>query len=387
MSVTIEQPTPSPQSLPEVNLTTPTDRRVDIEAKHAHIAAMLKEIGCEGLLLLAPENVAWATSGGMARGIVDPSESPAVYISAEGRWILSSNVDTQRIFDEEVDGLGFQLKEWPWHWGRTQLLTDLCQGRTVACDEALAECQPVGERMRRLRRQLTIYEQACYRALGHIVSHALEACCRTIEPGETEREAAGQVSHRLIHRGAHPLVISIAAEDRYRIYRHSGFTSAPIQTYCVLRATARKYGLYATASRSFCFGQPSARIRADHDTACKVSATYVASSWPDAMPKQILVTGRRVYQVSGAEHEWQLNPQGYVIGRSPAELPLTPQTEDLLQSGWAVTWCAASGAGASCDTFLLDEDGPRSVTAADNWPLKKIRIQGAEFVRPDLLVR
>jgi Xaa-Pro dipeptidase len=145
--------------------------------------------------------------------------------------------------------------------------------------------------------------------------------------------------------------------------------------------------LCASASRSVCFGQPEVQVRRDHDAACKVSATYVASSWPDAVPKQILVTGRRVYLVSGAEHEWLLSQQGFVTGRSPVELPLTPQTEDLLQAGWAVTWRASAGGALSCDTFLLTEDGPRTITATENWPLKRIRITGAEFVRPDILIR
>src|SRR5439155_14378456 len=122
-----------------------------------------------------------------------------------------------------------------------------------------------------------------------------------------------------------------------------GFTGTPISTYCVLGVTGRKYGLYATASRSVCFGAADAQVRKDHDVACKVSATYVASSWPDAVPKQILATGRKVYLVSGAEHEWMLSPQGHLTGRAPVELLLTPDTEDLLQANWAVTWRGSSG--------------------------------------------
>ena len=45
-------------------------------------------------------------------------------------------------------------------------------------------------------------------------------------------------------------------------------------------------------------------------------------TWPDALPRQILATSRRVYQLTGYEHEWRLSPQGHVTGRSPLELAL-----------------------------------------------------------------
>jgi len=128
---------------------------------------------------------------GSARGIIDQEAMPALYCSAEGRWVLCSNVDSQRLFDEEIDSMGFQLKEWNWHQGRAELLDDLCQGRKVASDVPLGACQVVGARLQKMRLQLTDYERACYRALGQIVSHALEATGRTIAQGETEREVAG----------------------------------------------------------------------------------------------------------------------------------------------------------------------------------------------------
>src|SRR5437660_287361 len=159
------------------NVETTLDRRVDIDAKQARVAGLLREVGCDGLLVLEPANFAWLTSGATPRGILDPAAQPALYFNAEQRWALSANVDSQRLFDEELDGLGFQLKEWPWHWGREQLLTDLCQGRKVATDQPLGACKPFGDQLRALRRNLTVYEQACSRALGQILSHALEATC------------------------------------------------------------------------------------------------------------------------------------------------------------------------------------------------------------------
>ncbi len=227
----------------------------------------------------------------------------------------------------------------------------------------------------------------CYYALGPIVSHALEATCRTMTTGETEREVAGQLSHRLLHRGAVPLAIEVAADGRSRRYRQCGFTALSIRRYAVLTVTARKYGLWATASRSVNFGEPDASFRKEHDGACKVSATYIASTWPDAVPRQILSTGRHVYQLSGFEHEWRLCPQGHVTGRRPVELNLTPRTEELFQASWAVAWHASTGAAFSGDTFIITDQGPRLVTPTEMWPLKRIRVQGADFFRPDVLAR
>src|SRR5262245_12908818 len=387
MNATAELQAPISSPTLDINLTSPSDRRADVDAKQTRLAEFLKEIGCDGLLVLAPENFAWLTAGGSARGIIDPQAMPALYCSGDGRWVLCSNVDSQRLFDEELDGMGFQLKEWNWHQGRAELLDDLCQGRKVASDVPLGACQVVGPRLQKMRLQLSEYERACYRALGQIVSHALEATGRTIAQGETEREVAGQLSHRLIHRGALPVMISAAADGRSRIYRQASFTATTIRSFCVLTITARKYGLCARASRSVCFGQPDPLFRKEHDSACKISATYVASSWPDTVPRQILAGGQRIYQLTGAEYDWFLCPQGQVTGRMPVEIELTPSHEELLQANWAISWNASVGAAVSCDTFLISEDGSRAITAAENWPLKRIRIQGSEFVRPDLLIR
>ncbi len=299
MNVSEETKTPPP-SQGGVPLTTASDRRADVEGKQVLMAGLLQEVGCDGLLILEPENFAWLSGGGASRGTIDSDSLPGLYFTGEGRWLLSANVDSQRLFDEELDGLGFQLKEWPWNWGRVQLLADLCQGRNVACDQALLSCKIVAESLQKRRRLLTEYERACYRALGQTISHALEATGRTLNMGDTEREIAGQLSHRLLHRGVQPLVLSAAADGRSRLYRQGGYTATTIGSYCVLTVVGRKYGLTAMASRAVSFG-PADAFRKEHDAACRVSATYIASSWPDAMPKQILATGRRVFQIADAE--------------------------------------------------------------------------------------
>jgi Xaa-Pro aminopeptidase len=378
-------PPPVPAAAPGADGLS--DRRVDVDAKQARVAELLNEVGCEGLLVLEPENFAWLTSGAAGRGIRNPASLPGLFYKADQRWLLCSNVDSQRLFDEEVDGLGFGLKEWPWHWGREQLLADLCHGRTVACDRPLGECKVVAPQLQRLRLRLTPYEQACYQALGKLLSHALEATCRSIAPEHTEREVAGQISHRLLHRGAEPLSIEVATDGRSRLYRHCDFTNVPVRKFCSLTVTARKYGLCTMANRSVSFGPADVALRQEHKAACNISATYIACSWPDAMSRQVLAAGQRIYKITGYEYEWLLSPQGHVTGRSPVEVLLTPPSEELFQPGWAVTWCARVGSACSCDSFLVTDKGPEPVTLAEKWPMKRILVQGAYFMRPDVLER
>ena len=219
------------------------------------------------------------------------------------------------------------------------------------------------------------------------MSHALEASCRTLGQGDTEREVAGQISHRLLHRGAAPLNITVLADGRSRLYRQAGFTSLPVEHNCMLVATARKYGLCASASRTMSFGKPDAELQKEHDVATRVSATYMASSWPDAIASEILNVGRRIFQVSGMEHEWRLAPQGFVTGRAPIEQSFRPGKQDLIQAGWSLVWSPSAGGAASWDTFLVTDTGARLMTSPDSWPQRRIRIQGTEILRPDIFLR
>ena len=99
------------------------------------------------------------------------------------------------------------------------------------------------------------------------------------------------------------------------------------------------------------------------------------------------MTGRRVLQICGFEHEWLLASQGHVTGRLPVEQPVYPDSHDLFQPGWAVTWAPTVGAACSCDTFLVSDEGPVLVTPTEQWEVKGIRVQGANFFRPQVLQR
>lgn len=229
-------------------------RRADIDAKQEQIARLLEELGCEGALLLVPQHVAWFTTGLTCQGLIAETERPAIFTNGRQRWLVASNVDSQRFFDEDLDQLGFQLKEWCWDHGRADLLHSIVAGRAMACDRPVSNMVILNEKLRGLMKTASAFERAELQALGRLVVHAVEATARSIQRGDREEEAAGQMGHRLLHHGAEPVALSVTADDRGRRYRRAGFTSQAIHRHCRLQATGFRQGLYVTASRTVSFG-------------------------------------------------------------------------------------------------------------------------------------
>lgn len=363
------------------------DRRADIDAKHERVAKFLEERGWEALLLLDPANVAWFTSGATARGLCSESELPAVFVTASQRWLLASNAESQRLFDEELDGMGFLLKEWQWDWRRDYLLRSLAQAKRLGCDRPWGELPSAADWLAERRRCLTPYEQACCRQLAEVVVHAVEAACRNFQPRETERELAGQIAHRLLRRGAWPVQISVSADGRSLQYRRHGFTAVPIERWCAVSATAKKYGLHVTASRTVSFGAAEAPLRQAHQNACKILAALTAASWPDAIVREVFQAARRIYTLVGAEHEWHAAPIGYITGREPAETAVYPDSEAVMQVGWTLVWSPGVGPALTGDTVTVTAQGPQILTRVEAWPVVLIRVSGMELQLPGILER
>ncbi|HEY1186902.1 MAG TPA: hypothetical protein VGE74_04560 [Gemmata sp.] len=362
-------------------------RRADIEAKQALVAGVLAEMQCEAVVLLMPAHVAWFTAGLSARGLVADSERPGVFTNGRQRWLLCSNVDTQRLFDEELDQLGFQLKEWPWDGGRSELLFNVTTGRRVAADRPFPSVPLANDRLRPLLRALSPFEQEQYHELGAGVAHAVEATARGCLPGESEEEIAGQLGHRLLHRGIEPAVLSVVADARGAKFRRAGFTSALVQHTCTIQATGQRDGLFATAARSVGFGAPPDEFRTGFDLALKLAAVYRSFTKPGAAVAPAADATGILLANTPFEFDARLSQPGYGAGRFPAEELRRAGADEPLVAGQAVVWQPRVGPAACADTVLVTETGYEPVTPTSEWPFKRVTVRGTAHDIPDLLVR
>ena len=144
---------PGSMSSGEFHIIDP-ERAKDIDRKHQNLTEFIREHSYDGLLLTRPENFSWFTTGGDASRGSWSDLTSGLFITPEARVLLSRNTDATQIFDRDIPGLGFQLKERLWQEDRAVLMSDLCRGRNVACDQPFERCEDVSLHVGGLRTPL-----------------------------------------------------------------------------------------------------------------------------------------------------------------------------------------------------------------------------------------
>jgi Xaa-Pro aminopeptidase len=370
-------------------------RREDVELKHGRVREFLDRTGQDAVILGRADSVSWFTSGGdLAQGYASDNSSILLFINRNCRAVIADNVQSTRIFEEELAGLGFQLKERPWFDDPHRVVAELSHNKRVAGDLAV-EGRPQWRRsldpLRELRRQLTPLERQRLRELGRTLTLAVEATCRNFDRGEREADVAGHLAHRLIREGVAPVDLRVASDDRLARFRQPTFKAAPILKKATIAVTGRRHGLCASVTRTVSFGPPEPDFRANHTLAAMVDATCIFFSRPGEAVSEVFRRARRIYEKFNAPHEWTLDYQGVLVGYSPREALLTPDSPIILEPGMAVCWSPSVGSARSEDTIVVDSRGEARgfeiVTAAQDWPQIEVAVKGYGLPRPGILER
>lgn len=365
-------------------------RREDVEEKHRRVAEYLDANELDAVIFGRADSIAWFTSGGcLGQDLGSEISAALLYVNRGSRAVLTDNVQSARIFEEELAGLGFQLKERAWHDDPGKIVAELCHNKRVADDLASAhtpwprEVEP----LRSLRVCLTPLERQRLRTMGRTLTLAVEATCRNFVQGETEADVAGHLAHRLMREGIVPVDIRVVGDDRQARYRQPGFKDATIEKRATISVTGRRHGLCATVSRTVSFGAPDSQFRADHVLAGMVDATCIFFSKAGEPIPEVFRRARRIFEKFEHPHEWTLDYSGYLTGYAPREALLGPESPLVLKESMALCWSPSVGAARSSDTMVVDSRGFEVVTEAQNWPKVEVAVKGYVIPRPGILER
>jgi Xaa-Pro aminopeptidase len=375
------------ESEAEIPTRRSPDRAGDVEFKQQAVADFLDREGFDALLIQQPANFAWFTAGGDNSRGGSSQTTATLFITHDARVLVTDNVNSPLLFDHQLPGLGFQLKERPWHHPRRQLVEDIVRGRNVAGDLPLEGVTDVSHRLGELRLPLTELECGRMRELGKAVAHAVEATARRFPRGATESEVAAEVAHRMIKHQVVPELIQVVSEGRRERYRHWSFDERPIDRVCAISAIGRRWGLCAGAARSVCFDSVPKEIQSSHQAAVLIHATGMHFSVAKWELKDVWDRVARIYEKFGHASEWQLASQAEVVGYGPAEVSVIPGGSFRLQPGMAVHWHPSVGAAVMGDTVLISERGIELITPSEDWPTLTVQVKQTPIGCPDILIR
>ena len=193
----------------------------EIYEKLNRVRKLMCEENLEAILLTSTPNFFWITGG--KNGFVDKATQDAavkVLITADKAYVICNSSERYRVMEEELTDESFTLIDFLWHEDEAEILRPYLEGKRVGSDSGIYGTEKIGDKIQKLRYVLTDEEEARMRKIGPECAQILEDCVREIHPGETELEAAGRVTGRLVAKGYQVPVCLAASDERMYKYRH-----------------------------------------------------------------------------------------------------------------------------------------------------------------------
>ena len=356
--------------------------------KRGRISDFMATHGLGGLLLCRSSSWSWATCGRSANVATNAERAFAALLFTPRRsYLIADRIEMPRLLAEELGPLPLEPLEHPWYapQRRDALFASLTEG-PLGADVMAEGARAMPDEIATLRMDLTKEEQARFRALGRDTGEALEAAARAATPGMTEQQIAGRLAAETWARGAEPVVILVAADDRIRRFRHPPPGATPFRSAVMLVLCARRHGLVASATRLVHVGPPPDELRRRALATARVDAVAHDATWAGNPLAEVFDAILEAYAAQGFGHEWRDHHQGGLAGYENREIVVNPRVQGTVRLGQAYAWNPSIAGFKSEDTVLV-VDGPAEVlTATGRWPTLDVPIDGHTHRRPDWLV-
>lgn len=359
----------------------------DRDRKCERLNAYLARHALDELWFATDGNVGWLLGGDPLIVRSDPVGVAAIRFDGDAISVFTTNIEAERLQREELP-TGIRVEVMDWWTGSVETFIAERAGEAAGADLPLPGLAPVDPLSFRL--PMTEGDVDRLRALGRETAAALEAVCRAIDPTDTEREVAADLGCRLADRGVDAPVRLVGGVDRAQTYRHFTPTDRPIGDYALVSVSARKAGLWVSATRTVTHDPPP-WLEDRHRAATRVEATAITATrehLDTGTAGDIFADIQEAYEAVGHPGEWKHHHQGGATGYASREWVATPGDPTPIRGPLGVAWNPTIQGAKSEDSVLVAEEGIEVVTETGEWPTSSVEtISGTAVVdRPDILV-
>ena len=355
----------------------------EIQIKHNRVVQLLESNDLDGLLLAKHSSFKWFTCGGMNDVIKNEDISLLyLFITPAGRYLFATRSDADRVMEEELKDLDFELVLYDWY---NQSFSDAIQKlgiKKAGADIAAEGLKFMGTDISLVRTVLTDHEIDRYKKMCQEYKAILTDYCLGLKPGISEIETAAGLAYACGKSGIRLPVLMVGSDDRVFAYRHPCATDKRIEKYVLFATVAEREGICANVTRSIYFGKTPAGLMDKQDAVNQVEATYQFYSRPGVSLGELFEEGKKAYENAGYPGEWENHLQGGISGYAPLEFLTLENSGIIVRENNIMGWNPTIQGTKSEDPILITRTKPVQFTIDSRWPYKDYTVGGKRFVRP-----
>lgn len=355
------------------------NRAEEMQGKVNKVRALLQEKGVQGMLTGQQSNFSWITAGGRGfLGLASVNACAQVLVTHQDVFLLSNNIESGRLMEEELLGLPIKTHSVPW-----QQDSQLGLAAQQLADGAVLQDTQESAWFLAQRTSLQDEEVSRFRALCAEHAQAVEGVMFQLTSSVSEFEVAGAVSEALWKRGIEPISLFIAADDRISSVRHFIPTQKKAIRQIAVSGCARRHGLVSSMTRMVSFGAPSTELKVHHEKLLQVEAAGWTALTPGSPLSDAYQAMCRMYQRLDMPQEWNNHHQGGVTGYQAREVRMQDQTDFPVARNQVFAFNPSCPYAKTEDMVLLGKEGIELLTSpTPMWPT----MQAAGHQRADILV-
>ncbi|MCU0545647.1 MAG: M24 family metallopeptidase [Oscillatoriaceae cyanobacterium Prado104] len=343
----------------------------EVNFKLEFIRKTLTETGTSALRLRGNDWFSWATAGASNTVLLATETGVAeVLITAENAFILTDEIEAQRLQDEELPA-NFQMHIYPWAdvSQRESFVKEMTAGGKVMSDRPTVQERAIDPSLRSRKQIMMSSELERYREVGRLASEAMTEVLTAAKPTWTEYQLAGAGAEALWARGLHPALTLAAGERRLPLYRHATPTGEQIGKQAMLVFCARGSGLYANLTRFVCFGSLKKQDAELHEKVREIEAAALDLCQPGVSLNAVYYALKIAYEERGYPQAIREHHQGGTTGYLAREIVANPGTSQMLAENTVVAWNPSLSGAKIEDTFAICSNGNlENLTFDRAWP-------------------
>ena len=363
-------------------------RRAEIAEKFSRLRQWLEGSGLDAVLLQRHENLAWISAGQIeARvGILSETGVAALLLLRNGqRFAIVPNNEADRLADEELTDLGYEVVSRPWH-----ALDLVAEARRLAPGKTASDTLIAGLlfiQFSGLRAPLFPSEEARYRLLAQQTAAVVSKALLALEPGVSEYEMEAMVAGPLLSMAIFPSVLLMAVDERILRYKHAVARGSRLRRFGMLNLCTRRWGLAVSITRFVHFGPMPPELARGFHTASQVNAALQHATRVGATADSLFQVAVTAYAAGGFPGEEQRHHQGGACGYLEREWVARPGGKERVQAPQAFAWNPSARGGKVEDTTLATERGIEVLTHTPELPEVAHELEGSVYRSAGVLIR